>query len=241
MDNSHSESKKISPPVERLRDAVWGEPEDDLSHAECRAALVKFAQAEAAGEPVAKLYPRVKHHLDHCAECGEEYALLLDLELAEARGEIQFTPSVEPTSLPLLEQLARELARRVAESLAPSALREIKVIADTFFARVQQLGAFELRANAAQALGLGRRDANPALNLLAASYIATQNLMRDLTRAQFDEWARQKTLPQELEARANAAARAIGIEREFAARFARAYAKQIAQEPDALRALLTDV
>jgi len=232
--------KKMPPPMQRLRGALWGEPEDDLSHAKCRAALAEFVQAEAAGEPVAQRYPRIKHHLDHCDECGEEYALLLDLELAEARGEIAFTQAGGATPQSL-KQVVRETARRVVETLALTSLRELNVIADTFFARAQQLGTFELRSGSAQALGLGKRDTNPALNLLAASYVATQNLVRDITRAQFDEWTRQARLQQELEIQATDAARAIGIEREFAARFARAYAEHIAQDPDALRALLRDV
>ncbi|RIK29413.1 MAG: hypothetical protein DCC52_07415, partial [Chloroflexi bacterium] len=96
----------------------------------------------------------------------------------------------------------------------------------------------ELRSNAAQALGLGKRDTNPALNFLAASYAATQMLAREITRAQFEEWIARGALEPEIETRADAAARAVGIERELAARFARAYAEQIAREPDALRDLL---
>lgn len=92
-----SDADNIPAPLKRLRDALWGEPEDDISHAKCRALLPAFVQAEADGEPVAKLYARVKHHLDHCDECGEEYALLLDLELAEMRGEIEFASAISPT------------------------------------------------------------------------------------------------------------------------------------------------
>ncbi|MDL1895071.1 hypothetical protein FBQ82_02250 [Anaerolineae bacterium CFX7] len=234
-----SDADNIPAPLKRLRDALWGEPEDDISHAECRALLPTFVQAEADGEPVAKLYARVKHHLDHCDECGEEYALLLDLELAEVRGEIEFASAISPAAPRSLEQTLQELARRIVESLAPASLPEFGVIAETFFARVEQLGTFELRPSAAQALGLGRRDTNPALNILAASYAATQTLAREITRAQFEEWIARDTLETEIETRADAAARAVGIQRELAARFARVYAEQIAREPDALRDLLS--
>jgi hypothetical protein len=90
-------------------------------------------------------------------------------------------------------------------------------------------------------MGLGGRDTNPALNVLAATFAVTQDLTRDITRAQFDEWLQQARLQQELETRAHNAARDIGIERELAARFAATYAEQIAREPEALRALLKDV
>lgn len=238
MENSLPSAENIPPSLQRLREALWGEPEDDISHAECRAMLPEFVEAEAAGEPVARHYPRIKHHLDHCDECGQEYALLLDLELAEARGDIEFVSAVSTSTPRAFQDMLRELARRILHSLAPANLRDLEVIADTFFARVQQLGTFELRLGNTQAMGLGQRDTNPALTILAASYAATQTVTREITRAQFDEWAQAKTLAGEIETRVNRAAREIGIEREFAAQFARAYTEQIAREPETLRALL---
>lgn len=238
-------AEKFPTPVRRVGDALWNERDEELSHAACLEQLPDYIYAELAGEPVAKIFPRVKHHLDRCNLCAQEYAELLDAEWAEQRGRLTKPAAMPrpnlsflPESKRTLQQVVLERTRALLPTLAPAHLRELEVIADTFFARVQQLETFELRSNAVQAMGLGKRDTNPALNLLAASYAITQNLTRGITRAQFDEWLQQARLQQELETRANEVARDIGIERELAARFAHAYAEQIAFEPEALRALL---
>ena len=44
----------------------------------CIDKLAKFVERELAGEDVAKLMPMIKHHLDSCLGCGEEYDALLD-------------------------------------------------------------------------------------------------------------------------------------------------------------------
>ncbi len=241
-------AEKFPTPLRRLGDALWSERDEQLSHAACLETLPDYIDAELAGETVAKLFSRVKHHLDRCDSCAQEYAELLDAEWAEQRGALTKPAAMPRPDLSFLPQPKRSLQEIVLErtrallpTLAPAHLRELEVIADTFFARVRQLGTFELRAGAAQAMGLGGRDTNPALKLLAATYAITQNLTRDITRAQFEEWLQQARLQQELETRANDAARDIGIERELAARFARAYAEQTAREPEALRAFLKEV
>lgn len=238
-------AEKFPTPLHRLGDALWSERDEQISHPACLEQLPDYIDAELAGEPVAKLFPRVKHHLDRCDSCAQEYAELLDAEWAEQRGalakpaamprpDLSFLPQPKRT----LQEIVLERTRALLPTLAPAHLRELEVIADTFFARVQQLGTFELRSNAAQAMGLGKRDTNPALNLLAASYATTETLTREITRPQFEEWLQRGTLQKELETRANVAARAINLEREFAARFARAYAEQFVRVPDTLRDVL---
>lgn len=241
-------AEKFPAPLSRLGDALWNKEDEQLSHAACLEQLPEFIDAELAGEAVAKRLPRVKHHLDCCDTCAQEYAELLDTEWAEQRGALARPSNIPRPNLSFLPHAKRSLPEVVLErtrallpSLAPASMRELGVIADTFFARVQHMGTFELHHGAAQALGLGQRNANPALTTLAACYAATQTVTREITRAQFDDWAQRKTLKQELETRANASARAIGIERDLAARFARAYSEQIAQDPASLRALLNDI
>ena len=238
-------AEKFPTPVRRLGNALWSERDEQLSHAACLEKLPDYIDAELAREPVAKLFSRVKHHLDRCDSCAQEYAELLDAEWAEQRGTLTKPAAMPRPNLSFLPQPKRTLQEIVLErtrallpTLAPAHLRELEVIADVFFARVQQLGTFELRSNAAQAMGLGKRDTNPALNILAASYATTETLTREITRPQFEEWLQRGTLQQEMETRANAAARAINLEREFAARFARAYAEQIARAPETLRDVL---
>lgn len=244
-----AQSNRLDPRLQRLGDALWNTNDDALSHEACIEMLPEFVDAEVARQSVAQLFPAVKHHLDRCDTCAQEYAELLEAEWAEQRGalmkpqniprpDLSFLPKITPQ--PSLQEMVLERTRALLPLLAPAHLRELAVIADTFFARVQQLGTFELRLGAAQALGLGQRDTNPALTFLAASYVATQTLLNQITRAQFDQWSHQGTLQQELETRAVTAARAIGIERETAARFARAYTQQIIQAPASLRAQLTD-
>ena len=44
----------------------------------CIDKLAKFVERELAGENVAELMPMIKHHLDSCLGCEEEYEALLD-------------------------------------------------------------------------------------------------------------------------------------------------------------------
>ncbi|MBI4674681.1 MAG: hypothetical protein HY741_23805 [Chloroflexi bacterium] len=238
---------KIPPSLQRLGDALWNPDDEQLSHAACRAALPEFVDAELAGDAVAKLYPAVKHHLDRCDECGREYAELLDTAWAEQRGalvkpramprpDLSFLP--QPPSTRSLPEIVLEWTRRLLPTFAPGRERELAVIADTFFTRVAPLKTFELRAGAVQAMGLGRRETSPALETLAACYVATQQLVSQTTRQELDAWLAQGTFAQNVETRARDAAQQIGIPRKQAASFARAYAAQIAQDPSALKELL---
>lgn len=232
-------------PLQRLGDALWNVQDDQLSHAACLEELPAFIEAELAGDVVSKLEPQVKHHLDRCDSCAQIYAELLDTEWAQQHGTLSKPADLALPDLSFLPRTKRSLREVVLEqttallnTLAPEHNRELNVIAHTFFARVEQLGTFELRPGAAPAMGLGQQDTNPALILLAACYAATQTLTREITLTQFEQWARQESFQPELEARLFAAARAIGIERDAAARFARTFAEQIVQDPRPLRSLL---
>ena len=59
--------------------------EDELSCGEVHELVDQYVELKQRGEDVERLMPLVKHHLDMCRECFEEYeALLAALELAEA-------------------------------------------------------------------------------------------------------------------------------------------------------------
>jgi hypothetical protein len=49
----------------------------ELGCDEVLAQLAQFAEMALRGEDMAKLMPLVKHHLDMCKDCSEEYAALL--------------------------------------------------------------------------------------------------------------------------------------------------------------------
>lgn len=238
--------EKFPTPLRRLGDALWNAEDGQISHAECLEELPAFIDAELAGDVVSSVRPRVKHHLDRCDTCAQIYSEMLDTEWAQQRGILATSANLPLPDLSFLPQTKRSIREVVLEqatallkTLAPDHLGELAIIANTFFARIEQLGTFELRRGAAQAMGLGQRDTNFALILLAASYTATQTLTREITVSQFDQWKQSDTLQQELQARSFAAARDTGIEGEIAARFARTYAAQIAQDSQSLRSLLT--
>ncbi|MCI0478852.1 MAG: hypothetical protein L0Y55_21630 [Anaerolineales bacterium] len=240
-------SNKIPSALQRLGEALWSEPDAQLTHAQCRAALPQFVDAELENEPVAQTFAAVKHHLDQCDSCSAEYADLLETALADERGavlepnamprpDLSFLPKPAPTRT--LRVIVLEWTRHLLPTFAPGLERELAVIADTFFARVLPLKTYELRVGAVQAMGLGRSESSTTLEILAACYASTQLLLNEITRQDMDAWLEQGTITQNVETRASDTARQIGIPRETAARFARAYAEQITQDPSALEALL---
>ena len=44
----------------------------------CIDQLAKFVELELEGQDVSEMMPMIKHHLDSCSGCGEEYEALLD-------------------------------------------------------------------------------------------------------------------------------------------------------------------
>jgi len=44
----------------------------------CIDELAKFVEFELDGQDVSAMMPLIKHHLDSCSGCGEEYEALLD-------------------------------------------------------------------------------------------------------------------------------------------------------------------
>ncbi|MGB8647931.1 MAG: hypothetical protein WCF84_22040 [Anaerolineae bacterium] len=241
----------------RLADALWNEQDKSLSHEECRAAMAEYIEAEVADDPVGELYPEVKHHLDRCDACAKEYADLLDSALAEERGQLPRLQSIPSPDLSFLRKRAPEPAARpqsdpqlslqttvlkwTRDLLAtrdPQRVRELSVIADTFFERVTGLSRFELQMGAIRTLGVGRRDAGEVLTTLAACYATTQALKEQVTAEQAEAWSRQKTLSQEIQAHADSVARQVGLDRKAAQEFARAYAAAVTRDQAALEALL---
>jgi len=53
--------------------------EEEYSCDEVYQLLDQYAEAVERGEDVAQMMPLVKHHLDMCRDCHEEYEALLDI------------------------------------------------------------------------------------------------------------------------------------------------------------------
>lgn len=53
--------------------------EEELSCDEVFALVDEYAEANQRGEDVASLKPLIRHHLDMCRECDEEYQALLQI------------------------------------------------------------------------------------------------------------------------------------------------------------------
>ena len=64
----------------------------EISCTECFDHSSQFAELEISGRDAAVELPRVKHHLDQCRACREEYETLRDLILLEDQNDL---PSVD--------------------------------------------------------------------------------------------------------------------------------------------------
>lgn len=63
--------------LKRMIQAVSETRSDEITCDECFEELNHFAEMELAGKSIGEALPLVKHHLDHCKDCHEEYEVLL--------------------------------------------------------------------------------------------------------------------------------------------------------------------
>lgn len=63
--------------VTRMIHRLVSTDEEELSCDEVFALVDEYAEASQRGEDVASLKPLIRHHLDMCRECDEEYQALL--------------------------------------------------------------------------------------------------------------------------------------------------------------------
>jgi len=71
-------TEKIPASFRRLGNALWNPDEDAMSHAQCRELMPSLILAQVTAESLTEPLALAKAHLDHCDECGTEYAELLD-------------------------------------------------------------------------------------------------------------------------------------------------------------------
>ena len=62
--------------------------DEEISCSECFDLVSHFVEVELTGEDAAAKMPQLKHHLDQCAACREEYEILRDFQILENKGEL---------------------------------------------------------------------------------------------------------------------------------------------------------
>jgi len=73
--NSEFPEKAVKDLMRRLQNTH----EEELSCDEVFALVDEYAEANQRGEDVSSLKPLIRHHLDMCRECDEEYLALLQV------------------------------------------------------------------------------------------------------------------------------------------------------------------
>ena len=62
--------------------------DEEISCTECFDLISRYVDLEIAGEAAESKLPHLRHHLDQCRVCREEYEILRDLARLEAGGDI---------------------------------------------------------------------------------------------------------------------------------------------------------
>lgn len=75
---------KASEKMQKMMTMLANTEEQELTCDEVYALLDEFVELAARGEDVAALMPLVKHHLDMCPDCQEEYRVLEKIVLNTA-------------------------------------------------------------------------------------------------------------------------------------------------------------
>lgn len=77
---------------ERWLQTIFNTQEEEISCSECIDLMSHFVEVELSGKDAASRLPQLKHHLDQCPACREEYETLRDLQMLENKGRL---PSVD--------------------------------------------------------------------------------------------------------------------------------------------------
>ena len=67
---------------------IYETREEEISCTECFDLVSVFVDLEISGKNVTSQLQQVKHHLNQCRACREEYEALRDLRLLEEKGEM---------------------------------------------------------------------------------------------------------------------------------------------------------
>ncbi len=78
--------------LERVLHQIYDTQDQELDCTECFERVSDYVDLEIAGETAAEKMPTVKHHLDHCGVCREEYETLRDFARLDAEGRLPWKP-----------------------------------------------------------------------------------------------------------------------------------------------------
>jgi hypothetical protein len=67
---------------------IFDTREHEISCSECFDQLSRFVELETSGEDAASRMPEVRHHLNQCRACRDEYETLRDLRRLEENGDL---------------------------------------------------------------------------------------------------------------------------------------------------------
>jgi hypothetical protein len=65
---------------------IYNTQDQEISCSECFDLVSQYVELEVSGNDPGQRLPKVKHHIDQCAVCREEYETLLDLARFEDEG-----------------------------------------------------------------------------------------------------------------------------------------------------------
>jgi hypothetical protein len=244
-DLAGADIRPIPDEVLQLARAVAGVRDSTMTCEECQSWLPAYVDAEVGGLTVGQMYPEVKRHLDLCPDCEAEYLEMLELALAEDAGELSVPDKLPVPDLTFLPRLSlpdyvRSLAEEIISATRPHLVGDLRAITDIFFERVATLDVqFTLGPGFAPALGFGAGEVPEALEVLAATYLATHSLTEALSSKEIGTQARAGQLQETLRQKGEEAARDVGLSRQQAQAFAEKYAELVVREPEALQNLAT--
>jgi hypothetical protein len=67
---------------------IYATRENEISCSECFDLVSRFVEMELAGEDADARMPELRHHLNQCRACRDEYEALRDLQQLEENGEL---------------------------------------------------------------------------------------------------------------------------------------------------------
>jgi hypothetical protein len=72
---------------ERWLRNIYETQDEEISCSECFDRVSQYVDLEISGQDAAAKLPQVRHHLNQCPACREEYEALRDLRLLEEQGK----------------------------------------------------------------------------------------------------------------------------------------------------------
>jgi hypothetical protein len=92
MNNKKMNDQSSKSNFERWVQKMWATQDEEISCSECLDLVPAYVDLELATGEAEHRMPRLKHHLDQCRACQDDYRIVLDLARKEADGN---PPSIE--------------------------------------------------------------------------------------------------------------------------------------------------